>query len=138
MTLVCKLLNGKYFFSLGANVIHHIGIKCHGLSFQESGNCDIWSWWCIANIDCAGIWSGFDILWCKVYSIIISELSGIILGIDTFPGNYEDFKLNDRVFKFVKVQYFCMSLHISVLLKTFVAHSLKKKIQTNKNQAPAW
>lgn len=55
-----------------------------------------------------------------------------------FPGNYEDFKLNDRVFKFVKVQYFCMSLHISVLLKTFVAHSLKKKIQTNKNQAPAW
>lgn len=70
--------------------------------------------------------------------MIISELSGIILGIDTFPGNYEDFKLNDRVFKFVKVQYFCMSLHISVLLKTFVAHSLKKKIQTNKNQAPAW
>lgn len=25
MTLVCKLLNGKYFFSLGANVIHHMG-----------------------------------------------------------------------------------------------------------------
>lgn len=105
----------------------------YGLSFQESGNCHIWSWWCIANIDCAGIWSGFDILWWKVYSIIISELSGIILGIDMFPGNYEDFKLNDRVFKFVKVQYFCMSLHISVLLKTFVAHSLKKN--TNKQKS---
>lgn len=25
MTLVCKLLNGKYFFSLDANVIHHMG-----------------------------------------------------------------------------------------------------------------
>lgn len=24
MTLVCKLLNGEYFFSLGANVIHHM------------------------------------------------------------------------------------------------------------------
>lgn len=25
MTLLCKLLNGKYFFSLGANVIDHVG-----------------------------------------------------------------------------------------------------------------
>lgn len=35
MTLVCKLLNGEYFFSLGANVIHHMGSSVMDSPFER-------------------------------------------------------------------------------------------------------
>lgn len=35
MTLLCKLLNGKYFFSLGANVIDHVGYSVMDSPFER-------------------------------------------------------------------------------------------------------
>lgn len=35
MTLLCKLLNGKYFISLGANVIDHVGYSVMDSPFER-------------------------------------------------------------------------------------------------------
>lgn len=35
MTLLCKLLNGKHFFSLGANVIDHVGYSVMDSPFER-------------------------------------------------------------------------------------------------------
>lgn len=35
MTLLCKLLNGKYFISLGANVIDHMGYSVMDSPFER-------------------------------------------------------------------------------------------------------